>query len=151
MPEDIQFNKSEPKSFAGILLPAVLILVVVVGGLAAGWYLSRGKAYSVPQSSQGKISTAPGSEVTSGGKEIGSKDTATFSDKAEGVLEEGGIEGEGTHHLVRDGGPSKYVYLTSSVIDLDELVGKKIQVWGETFSAKKAGWLMDVGRVKILE
>jgi hypothetical protein len=30
-------------------------------------------------------------------------------------------------------------------------VGHKITVWGETFSAQKAGWLMDVGRVQIIE
>jgi hypothetical protein len=66
-------------------------------------------------------------------------------------LEEGGIDGEGTHHLVRDGGPSKSVYLTSTVIDLDSFAGKKVKVWGETISARKAGWLMDVGKIKIIE
>jgi hypothetical protein len=30
-------------------------------------------------------------------------------------------------------------------------VGKKVQVWGETFKGQKAGWLMDVGRIKALE
>jgi len=34
---------------------------------------------------------------------------------------------------------------------LDQFVGRKIQIWGETYKAQKAGWLMDVGRVKILE
>ena len=64
-------------------------------------------------------------------------------DKSEGVLEEGGIGGEGTHHIVRGNGPSQYAYLTSSVVDLDPFVGKKVQVWGETMSGKKAGWLIN--------
>jgi hypothetical protein len=53
--------------------------------------------------------------------------------------------------LERAGGPSQDVYLTSSTISFDEYVGKKVKVWGETFSAKTAGWLMDVGRLELLE
>ena len=68
----------------------------------------------------------------------------------EGNLESGGINGEGTHKLIRPGGDSQTVYLTSSVLDLNQFVGKKVKVWGQTFSAKKAGWLMDVGRVEVL-
>lgn len=78
-------------------------------------------------------------------------DEAVFSDTAKGLLVEGGIKGEGTHHLDRDLGEQKYVYLTSSVIDLQSFVGKKVQVWGETLAAQNAGWLMDVGRVKVIE
>lgn len=133
------------------LFPAVVILVVILGGIATGWVFSGKKITGVQGGSIGKISTAPGSEVVSGGKEFGSKDKDTFKNNAQGTLEKGGIEGEGTYHLVRDGGPSQYVYLTSSVVDLEALEGQKIEVWGETMGAKKAGWLMDVGRVKILE
>lgn len=92
---------------------------------------------------------APGAEKK--GKEVGSTNLETFSDTATGVIEKGGINGEGSHKLIREGGPSQTAYLTSSVVDLDQFAGKKVQVWGETFSAQKAGWLMDVGRVKILE
>ncbi len=66
-------------------------------------------------------------------------------------MEEGGIDGEGTYHLVRDGGPTKNVYMSSTVIDLGQFKGKKVQVWGQTISGKKAGWLMDVGKIKVLE
>lgn len=125
-----------------ILLPALIILAVIVAGLATGWGLSSRDLIGAGQKGVGKIEP---------GREIGSKDEQTFRDKAEGVLEEGGTGGEGTHHLVRSGGPSQNVYLTSSVIDLDELVGKKVEVWGETFKGEKAGWLMDVGRIKVLE
>ena len=48
------------------------------------------------------------------------------------------------------GDASQNVYLTSSVIDLSKYTGKKVQVWGETFQGQKAGWLMDVGRIKLL-
>ena len=66
-------------------------------------------------------------------------------------MEEGGIGGEGTYHLIRGSGPSQYAYLTSSVIDLGSFVGKKVQIWGETVSGKKAGWLIDVGKIKVVE
>ena len=159
MPEDtIKFEEAKQPSkgsdnnssfLTGVLVPAVVILVVILGGVGTGWFLSDKTDGLAGVGTN--ISAAPGTDVVSGGKEFGLKDEGTFRDDAEGILEEGGIEGEGTHHLVRDGGPSKYVYLTSSVVDLSELEGKKVQVWGETFGAKKAGWLMDVGRVKILD
>lgn len=84
-------------------------------------------------------------------KVVGSKDQKTFKDSAEGTLEAGGVNGEGTHRLIRPGGESQTVYLTSSVLNMDDFVGKKVRVWGETFAAKKAGWLMDVGKVEVLE
>lgn len=87
----------------------------------------------------------------SGKKTVGIQDKKTFKDSAEGILKEGGIDGEGNFHLERPGGPSQNVYLTSSTVDLSQFVGKKVRVWGETFAAEKAGWLMDVGLVEIIE
>ena len=63
----------------------------------------------------------------------------------------GGVDGEGSHHLVRPGGESQNVYLTSSIIDLDQFVGRSVKIWGATFEAQQAGWLMDVGRLQVLE
>lgn len=150
MNQEVQIN-SFPSFDQGflkaVLLPALVIIAVIVAGMGTGWTLSQGGS----EVSRDKTAAAPGAEIEEGGKEVGLEDTATFRDRAEGVLEEGGIDGEGTHHLVRDGGPSQNVYLTSSVVDLDQFVGKKIEVWGETIGAEKAGWLMDVGRVKVLE
>lgn len=123
----------------------VLLTVFVVGmGIFTGWIISGG--------SKGKSKT-PTSEgqVVKTSKEAGVSDEKTFKDTATGVLKQGGVNGEGTHHLEREGGPSQYVYLTSSVIDLDSFIDKKVQVWGETISAAKAGWFMDVGKVKVLE
>ncbi len=127
------------------MLPLVLIsLVIVVLGVVTGWYLS-GNSLTTQ-----KAAINPGTKVTS--NEAGIVDESTFEgDTVEGILEEEGIGGEGTHHLVREGGASKYVYLTSSVIDLQSFVGKKVMIWGQTLSAKKAGWLMDVAKVKVIE
>jgi hypothetical protein len=80
----------------------------------------------------------------------GSTDEKTFKDSATGKIEKGGIDGEGTHSLVRDGGPSQTVYLISSVVDLDEYIGKNVKIWGQTQAAKKAAWLMDVGKIELL-
>lgn len=144
---------SENDSFLkGVLLPALVILAVIFAGTGTGWVLARGSASeeSVSGVEEGD-KVAPGAKVSEGGKEAGINDEKTFKDKAEGTLEEGGLDGEGTHKLIRPGGASQTVYLTSSVIDLDEFVGKRVEVWGETNKGQKAGWLMDVGRVKVLD
>lgn len=84
-------------------------------------------------------------------KAAGIADKKTFKDSAEGILKEGGIDGEGNFHLERPGGESQNVYLTSTTVDLSLYLGKKVRVWGQTFSGEKAGWLMDVGLVEILK
>lgn len=122
------------------------VFFVVAIGIGTGWLLS-GK-------SSGQKSTGPASvssETKDGKTEAGIADEEAFPDSAEGILLEGGIDGEGTHHLDRGLGPKKDVYLTSTVINLDDFKDKKVQVWGETISAQKAGWLMDVGRIKVID
>ena len=91
------------------------------------------------------------SKTISNKKTAGIADRKTFKDKAEGILRKGGIDGEGNFHLERPGGPSQNVYLTSSVIDLSSYLGKKVRVHGQTFAGQKAGWLMDVGFIEVLE
>ncbi len=136
-----------PGSNSKHTLKYVLIgLVVILAGVGSGWLLAGGKENGRSTTPEG---AAPGAQT--GPNEAGLADESTFRDTAEGLLETGGIDGEGTHHLVREGGPSKYVYLTSTVIDLESFVGKNVQVWGETISARSAGWLMDVGKVKVAE
>ena len=123
----------------------ILGVVVIVVGIAAGYFLNRltsGRAGNSSVKGENMINTAT---------EVGSSDTKTYRDTATGIMEAGGSNGEGTHKLIREGGPSKTAYLVSSVVDLDQFVGKKVEVWGETMKAQKVGWLMDVGRVKILE
>ncbi len=147
-PDIFKDASRESSFFKSTLVPAAVILVIILAGAGTGWFISeKGGIEGLSE----EVSVAPGASVSGGGKEVGLEDTATFRDKAEGILKEGGIDGEGTHHLVRDGGPSQNAYLTSSVIDLDQFVGKKVEVWGETNKAQKAGWLMDVGKIKVLE
>lgn len=121
------------------------LMVIIISGIFSGFFLSN---YMGSKSSS-TSTPAIGNNVTSG-KTVGVKDTKTFPDTTEGVVEAGGLNGEGTHKLIRPGGESQTVYLTSSVLDLNQFVGSKVKVWGQTFSAQKAGWLMDVGRVEVL-
>ncbi len=126
----------------------IIVIAAAVGvlGIGSGFLISRGTAGEITTTK----STDKGSNVTKGAS-FGSNDTKTFKDTVEGELKEGGIDGEGQYHLERPGGVSQNVYLTSSAVDLSLLVGRKVKVWGETFAAEKAGWLMDVGRVEVLE
>jgi hypothetical protein len=121
-----------------------LALVVVLLGVGTGYVLSGTNAKT-----GGPAPTSDVAEKPAGG------DTAVnesvFSDTATGVLHEGGIEGEGTHYLDTGNGPEKYVYLLSTIMDLQSFVGKKIEVHGQTLGAESAGWLMDVGQVKIVD
>ncbi len=118
-------------------------IILVIGlGVTAGIVFSKLRPHVAGASSQQSIQTA---------NEVGSTDTKTFGDTATGELKEGGLGNDGTHQLIRDGGPSQTVYLISSVVDLDQFVGKKVQLWGQTIKAQKAPWLMDVGRVKIVQ
>jgi len=131
----------------------ILCVLVLVGGSATGIGIS--KLGAKENSGSAGESGTPLQQVATGtirnGDVFGSQEEKDFKDSAEGYLEIGGLEGEGSHHLLRDGGPSQTVYLTSSSTDLDKFQGMTIKVWGETFKGQKAGWLMDVGRVKVME
>src|SRR3989344_6067102 len=144
-PENLIHNlntATDNKSFTLPVFFSILIIVVLLGVLSGFFLGSRIKATS--QSTQQTTSD----EVE---KTAGIVDKKTFSDKAEGILKEGGVDGEGNFHLERPGGESQNAYLTSTTVDLSQYVGKKIRVWGETFQAEKAGWLMDVGLVEVLQ
>lgn len=125
------------------LILGIISLVVVLAGIGTGYLLSGvGKKTA-------EIGTS--GEIKNNTNEAGILDESKFSTTTEGVLEEGGIGGEGTYHLVRGVGPSQYAYLTSSAVDMSPFVGKKVKVWGETMSGKKAGWLIDVGKIKVVQ
>ena len=122
---------------------------VIFGVYAALILLGIGTGYLLAQKTGSQLNLGKKPSVIKTDKVVGSTDTKTFRDSAVGVIEKGGVDGEGTHKLIREGGPSQTAFLISSVIDLDEYVGKKVKVWGETFAAKKAAWLMDVGKIEI--
>ena len=124
-----------------------LLGVVIIVGVVSGFLISGKSSSSSSTNSLGSILSGTSA---SKGTIIGSNDTATFKDTAEGVLKEGGADGEGAFHLERTGGVSQNVYLTSAIVDLSKYVNKKIKVWGQTQKAQTAGWLMDVGRIEVL-
>jgi hypothetical protein len=129
-------------------IPFLIIIILGVGtGFIAFNFIQPGSQAGVSSSTASKA-TAGGLRV---GETIGIENTEFKPDEVMGVLETGGFDGEGSHHLLRPGGKDQTVYLTSSVVDLDQFVGHKITVWGQTFSAQKAGWLMDVVRVRVEE
>lgn len=123
----------------------LLFLVVVLLGGFTGFAFASQKSDVVNVTDKTDISSLPVGTV------FGSDDEKEFDTTAEGLLKPGGVEGEGSHHLERPGGASQTVYLTSSVLDLSELEGRTVKVWGKTYDAQTAGWFMDVGRAQILK
>ena len=134
--KDFDFKKMWPYIFGSF--------GVVILGVGTAWILST---KIINKSGSGLA--APGTKVTSTG--AGVLDPKIKYTNATGVLTDGGIGNEGTHHLERDGGPSQTVYLTSSALNLGSFVGKKVEVWGETLASKKAGWLMDVAKIQVVQ
>ena len=134
------------------LLP-ILVIVGILLGLTTGFYFAKKQLLLATGGTA--LSTAPlalTSKTTIKVNDVfGVADEKTFRDQAEGILMAGGIDGEGSHHIERGDNKSQWVYVTSTVVDLDLLVGDRVTVWGETNQGKKAGWLMDVGRVKVTE
>lgn len=127
-------------------LPAFLVIIIVLAGIISGLvFASRNKAQ---QTSTG---TAQEENLP---KEVKESFAQTFRDQAEGIVEKNDKldkYAQGTHKLIRPGGESQTAYLTSSVLDMDQYVGKKVKVYGETFSSSQVGWLMDVGKVEVIE
>jgi len=139
-------------NFKGALIPSLVILAIVVAGGVTGYFLSIAKQKSSFAPTQTK-QLIGGAEMIQGSKEFGIKDEKAFRDTSQGkiVINDNKDVPEGSHKLIRPGGPSQTAYLTSSVLDLNQFLNQCVQVWGETFAGQKAGWLMDVGRVKILD
>lgn len=130
------------------LLYLGITVLVVLSGIGTGWVLA-GTGGST--NTDGTSQVSEDKTVKQSDTEAGVLDESAFPDTAEGKLSEGGIQGEGTHKLERPGGASQTVYLTSTVIDLESFVGKNVKVWGQSLSGKSAGWLMDVGKIKVVE
>ncbi len=134
------------------LATIIIFLVAALAGFYSGATLKTsagGKLVGGSSSSLGNIQANIPTTGVKVGDIYGSASEKIFKDSATGVIDKGGFNGEGTHKLVRPGGVSQTVYLTSSVVDLDTLVGDQVTIWGETFKGQKVGWLMDVGRVKV--
>jgi len=139
-----QFGQlKEKRNWRKILLPAGIILAIILAGTASGYFLAnRGGGWVIKE----------GATAIRGPKEVGIKNPELFPDSASGRIEinDSEIVTEGSHKLMRSGGESQTAYLTSSVVDLNQFLGMCVKIWGETFAAEKAGWLMDVGWVERL-
>ncbi len=141
-----QFKKDGSKMKSASLLVGLL---VILAGVGTGWVLAGNKV----NGNNSEATVTESKDIVKTEDEAGVADESQFknSESPIGILQEGGINGEGQYHLERPGGVSQTVYLTSTVIDLKSFVGKKVQVWGETLSGQKAGWLMDVGKIKVVK
>jgi len=142
-----QNNKDTNQKFMKKIFLGLLSVLVILGGITTGYLLSNRLG---GQNGGAKISSKSETVITENEAEAPNFNEEE-SDSAEGVLNVGTIEGEGTHYLDRGAGENKYVYLTSTVINLKNYVGKKVQVWGNTLAATNAPWLMDVQKIKVIE
>jgi hypothetical protein len=134
------------------LIFIVLAILVLGAGIWTGKGLNdlRAQTSNEPGMYKGqKIQQVPTSNIQNG-QIFGNPSEKDFPDPTEGFLEVGGINGEGTHHLLRKGGPTQTVYLTSSITDLSKFEGMQVKIWGET-NTSKAGWFMDVGRLQVID
>ena len=145
-----------PKKSPLLSIPIIIIIVSV--GLALGFWASRFENTpfnSIENLSSGNKDIISSEEIKEAtdievGKTYGNNGKI-YKDTTTGTLEKGSINGEGTHILKRDGGDTQRVSLTSSAVDLDLFIGRKIEVKGETNASNKTAWLLDVGVVNVLE
>ena len=138
--------------------PKLVYLIIVILAITSGFWISRfwptkttsnqiTSSESLVNNQAAQI--AEGEEVKAG--VLYGNTSKTFADSATGTIKSGGINGEGTHTLEREGGKTQNAALTSSVVDLDLFIGKKVEVTGQTNKSNKAAWLLDVGNIKIIE
>lgn len=138
--------------------PKLIYAIVIILAITSGFWISRfwpTKTASNQISSSESLVNNQAAQIAEGEQvKVGvlyGNTSKTFADSATGTVKAGGVNGEGTHTLEREGGKTQNAALTSSVIDLDLFIDKKVEVKGETNDSNKAGWLMDVGSIKILE
>lgn len=154
---DTSAPEPEPKK-EGSMNMKVVPRNVMIGGIVAVLLLGVGTGFGVAYWNASRTAPITANQMAAPeeienslkvGAVFGVADEKTFRDSTEGVLIRGGLNGEGSHTLIRPGGADQNVYLTSSVVDLDQFINMKIKIAGETFKGQKAGWLMDVGRVEV--
>ena len=128
------------------ILPYFVVAVIVALGIGTGLVTSsvqKAKAQNHQAVSLAEEELTPEQQQSF---------AQTFRDEAEGIIEKNDdfdTYAQGPWKLIRTGGESQTAYLTSSVMDLDEYIGKKVKVYGETFGSGQVSWLMDVGKVEV--
>lgn len=142
------------KSKGKFVVPVIIVLAIGLGFLLSRLMpLSSSNKSLVDNITQKSLTSADELEDASDiivGESYG-ETGKTFTDTATGIIVAGGINGEGTHTLEREGGDDQDAALTSSVLDLDLFVGREVEIKGETNASTKAGWFLDVGVIKVLE
>jgi len=142
--------KTFPKGISkkGGNLPIIIgSVLVVLLGVGTGWLLSGSRASTGKH--QVVVGESGGADKSGSDSEVG--EVTDEAHEAEGTLLEGGLDGEGTYRLEREGGSSQTICLTSTVLDLSSFVDKKVVLWGETMSSVQCPWLMDVVKIKEIE
>ena len=145
------FSNSEGSFLKSVVAPALIIVSLILAGGVSGYFLSGQTELT------GTVvgSKSEGGEKSSGKvpKEAGISNPSVYKDQAQGRVEANTNKDvpEGSHKLVRPGGEDQTAYLTSAVLDLDQFLGECVEIWGQTYAAQKAGWLMEVGQVKLLD
>lgn len=140
----------KPKS-KKLIFPIVLLIILL--GIGSGYILASmqsGGAEILTPTEKNLKREVSADEIQVGTK-VGVADESTFRDDAIGSIEKGGLDGEGSHKLIRPGGADQTAAVTSSIIDLDQFVGRKVHVWGETMNSQKVAWFMDIGKLEVLE
>lgn len=140
--ENQMVTKSNTPLLVGVILGAIIFGILSGFGINA---VTSNKSGGYSTQAENNKDKSPDAKQTAG-----ILDKTIFKDTAEGILKEGGFEGEGSFHLERPGGKDQTAYLTSQTVDLNLYIGKKVRIWGQTFEAKKAGWLMDVGYLEVI-
>lgn len=141
-----------PENIPKFVYPIVIVIAVLVGfGISRLFPTTQTETVSKQDSlvENQAAQVIEGQEIET--EVLYGNTSKTFADSATGIIKIGGINGEGTHTLEREGGKTQHAALTSSVVDLDLFVNKKVEVKGETNTSNKAGWLLDVGSIKIVE
>jgi hypothetical protein len=132
----------------------IIIIIIAVFAITSGFWVSRFWPSQTAVSLDDLENTVGSSAVDAESLEVGvvyGNIQKAFKDVATGTIEKGSINGEGTHILNREGGVTQRASLTSSVVDLDLFIDKKVEIKGETNASTKTSWLIDVGNIKILE
>lgn len=135
------------------------IAIIVAISVASGFWLSRffprRSDRQTPLFTSGESRPLSADTISSADQvkigQVYGNVNGNFKDEATGVVESGGVNGEGTHTLIRPGGEDQKAALTSSVLDLDLFIDRKVEIKGETNDSRRAGWFLDVGNIKVIE
>lgn len=147
-------GKSRKKTSNKIGVMALIAIVIIFAGVGTGYLLAgTGSSSNSSELDTESLPTAGGTKAVQTSTEEGINNDDLFPDTATGVLQvnDGSLTNEGTHMLIREGGPDQTAYLFSSYVDLSKYEGKTVEIKGQTNTAQTAGWLLEVGWIKIVE